>query len=707
MRSILRIFFLWQVLLILPLAAGLSHDYPPTPIEPVTDRLHGIDVVDPFRWLENGSDPKVIEWTAQQNRLTRAYLDAAQNRCSVNERMASLCQRETCLFVDVPLSPRRFIWRKQAGQEHSVLLWDEEVEIPLIDPNRWPEGTELQYATPSLDGTYVAYGVANQGDESPVIRILHVESGEHLSDTAKGRSQGWLCDRVWWLPDNSGFYYTAIDTLEHQSYPTSVVYFHRLGTSGVEDTLVFGQGAYSDCILDIQLSDSGRWILFSHACSCGISKLYLQSVEQPESEKILLAVGGSDLSLAATFAGDDIVLVTDQKAPRFKAYLIDPTKPQQSCWQELIPECGQTLLNVKAVAGRYYAEYLSNASTVIKIFGSCGECLRTIDLPAMGTASVDGLWNKPDIWIDFTSFAQPKTRYRYDMEADTLLPLVDDREIVDPSRYHVEQVWYPSKDGTLISMFLIRDLTCASKGTRPVLLSGYGGFGVPITPCFKSSYLPFVEAGGLVAIPNLRGGGEYGRTWHQQGIKEKKQNVFDDFIASAEWLIAAGITTPQRLAISGRSNGGLLVGAAMTQRPDLFRAVLCEVPLLDMVRYHQFGFSNIWSGEYGSADNKDQFPYLINYSPYHCVKDGVSYPAVLVRGASRDARTDALHARKMVARLQVAEPHGLPKFLLVDEGAGHLGGPTLSQTIAQNVESLVFIMDQLGMVYPIQRSDDE
>ncbi len=683
--------------------AEIPFCYPVTPKDLVVDQLHGTDVVDPYRWLENADDTKVMEWTADQNQLTNCYLDSLLEESWVLKRLEGLARCEHYTFQDVAVGERRFVWWQKVGEEQRVLYWQEEPTAPLVtllNPNAWEGNKKLDFAIPSADGHYVAYGVSTAGDECCEIKIIHVDDGQVLPDNFRGRRQGWFGGAVSWLPDNSGLYYTALpeigEVANHEAEYWTAVYLHHLGTTKEEDKTVFAHPTVRECIHLAQVSQDGQWVVFQR--SLGLrDELYLQRLDDPTSNLVPLAVGFS-ASYSVSFAGSDIVLVTDLHAANREAYLVDPNHPERDNWKLLLPADSDPLLNVQGIGGRFYAQYLHNAHTIVHVFDADGQWQHVIPLESMGTAYVSGLWHKPDVWVDFASFAHPRSRYSYDC-CDKTLTLQDfSNAFVSVPRFHVEQQWYPSKDGTLISMFLIYDQAVSEGQTRPALLTGYGGFGIPVTPDFSSFYVPFLEAGGLVAIPNLRGGGEYGETWHRQGMLDKKQNVFDDFIAAAEWLIDKGYTTPDTLAIRGRSNGGLLVGAAMTQRPELFRAVLCEVPLLDMVRYHKFGFSNLWAGEYGNADNKEQFRYLLRYSPYHCVVDDIRYPAILVRGAENDSRTDALHARKMIAKLQAADPHGYAKLLLIEKNSGHLGGNTVAEQVRQRAEALVFVMDQLGML---------
>jgi prolyl oligopeptidase len=380
----------------------------------------------------------------------------------------------------------------------------------------------------------------------------------------------------------------------------------------------------------------------------------------------------------------------------------DVTKPERHHWQVLVSERKRSKINCfDIIEGRLYVDRLENASTRIEIYDLRGNYIKDVPLPGIGSASVCGFQEtKPGVHLTFTSFFHPSETFEYHFETDTLKSIHRRPLEVDISCYETKQVWITSKDGTKVSMFLLHHKDLVRDGNQPTYLTGYGGFDLCETPAFSSINITWLEAGGIVAIPNLRGGGEYGKEWHEGGMKGNKQNVFDDFIAAAEYLIVEGYTNPSQLAIAGGSNGGLLVGAAMTQRPELFRAVLCEVPLLDMINYHKWGLANIWSTEYGSSEDPEEFRYLLNYSPYHNVWDGTHYPATLITASENDSRVDPCHASKMVARLQKANASNHPIMLYRTASAGHVCGTTLTQDIQQTAHAFSFLMDQLSMKIP-------
>jgi len=425
------------------------------------------------------------------------------------------------------------------------------------------------------------------------------------------------------------------------------------------------------------------------------TEVFIQPVDRSSPMKPV--VTGMDAQYSVDEYDGRLFITTDKDAPLYKVFTAPADRPGRENWKEFLPEAADKLEYLSFVGGRLYAVYSHNVCTLVKVYDKEGRFIRELSLPTLGSASVWGYDSKPDVWVSFSSFTYPSTVFKYLYDKNELKlyhrPPID----VDVSGYAVDQVWYASGDGTKIPMFLIHRKDLQKNGVNPVMLTGYGGFNISESPYFSTVYTVWLEAGGMVALPNLRGGGEFGKTWHEAGMKEKKQNVFDDFLAAAQWLIANKYTTPARLAIEGGSNGGLLVGAALVQRPDLFRAVSCGVPLLDMVRYHKFGMANEWAEEYGNADDAGAFKWLYAYSPYHHVKDGTAYPAVLLTGSEDDARVDPMHARKMAARLQAASPGGRPVLLIVQQASGHGGGTTLTTLIGQTADSYAFLMHEVGM----------
>jgi prolyl oligopeptidase len=683
-------------------ALGRPGAYPSTPRAPVADTLHGTVIVDDYRWLEDGADPRVVAWTKAQNRLSRAQLDALPQRSYLVRRYNELWRYDDeGVPQEMVEGDRVFRWTKKWNAEKWVFEMRADASAPyevLIDPNTWPANDQLADAGPSRDGRLVAFGRAHGGDENPKVRVLEVATGRVLPDTLQGRKQYV----TGWLPDGSGLYYTANPTAGSvppgEEYYWPSVYLHRLGTPGSTDRKVFGDEKVKELFHSIDVSVDGRYEFF-YRSRFSFNEVFFRPVGSDAAPTPLAT--GFDASYGAWTIGDRIFILTNSGAPRFQVFVTDPAHPDRKDWRVFLPEDPKARLEtVSATAGRFYAVYEENAHTVIRVYDPEGRYLRDLALPGIGSAGVSGLWSKSNVWVTYESFTEPSTIFRYDFDADRLDLYHATPLKLDTTPYTTEQVWYPSKDGTQVSMFLVGRKDRARDGSNPTLLTGYGGFDASMTPYFSTTYIVWLQAGGMIAIPNLRGGGEYGREWHEAGKREKKQNVFDDFLAAADWLIAQGYTRPGKLVIEGGSNGGLLVGAALVQRPELFRAVVCQVPLLDMVRYQKFGLANIWSEEYGSSDDPAQFRYLYAYSPYHHVVDGTRYPAILFTASENDARVDPMHARKMTARLQVAGRGGGPVLLEVHPASGHGGGTTLSTKIQQTADTWAFLMDALGMAAP-------
>lgn len=683
--------------------AGQQHQrYPETTQIPCTDHYHGTEVVDCYQWLEDGNDPLVQKWVQEQNVFTLSKLKSLPQHRWLFQKLNALSRHDEMTFHEVLIGDRRFIWSRKANEERRVVSYQDlssQQPIILLNSNEWVAET-LEFATPSRDGTYLVFAKAKGGDENPVIQIMEVETKKILPDTLKGSKQGWPERTVAWLPDNTGFFYAANPlpgevTTGEENYWNSV-YFHRLGTLENEDIKVFSDPACKEHFHYADVSEDGKWVVFTRSRMGNATQIYLSPIDQWQTFKKPVTTT-FDAAYRAFIVEDKLLVLTNKDAPNYKLYVSDLETPSQENWKELIPEKDDRLMDVSAIGGRLYLHYLHHASSLLQSYDLEGKCLSDISLPSIGSASVEGYWSKPSVWLDFSSFIYPSTRFLYQPETQQLELVHTIKIPFSVDDYTLKQIWYPSKDGTLISMFLLHHRDLEKNGKQAVLLTGYGGFDISITPTFSEGLAVFLEAGGMVAIPNLRGGGEYGRAWHEAGMKHNKQNVFDDFIAAAEWLNNQGYTNPSKIGIRGGSNGGLLVGAALTQRPELFQVAICEVPLLDMLRYHRFGFANIWSDEYGNADDPEQFQYLYRYSPYHCIRDKAVYPATLVVGAENDSRVDPLHARKMVARLQTVDPEGGPHLLFTIKESGHTGATTVTAKLEQRALILAFLLNQIDL----------
>jgi prolyl oligopeptidase len=674
--------------------------YPPGLKSDVVDTIFGIPVPDPYRPLEDYQDGGVQAWLAAEEKISRDFLDRLPQRKGLTERLTELRRYDDestpnpvlygdrLFYSGIKKDWERWAFYTKADEKSNGVL--------LLDPNQWGENT-LEGTVPSPDGKYLAYGVSEPGKEDPRIKIMEVATGKLLADSLRGRRQGGIS----WRPDNSGFYYTSNpfkgEVPEGEEEYWDAVYFHQLGAPAADDKKIFYHDQVKEYSHYVYLSEDGKYVFYYRGIFYK-NEVYFRKLEGPDI--LIPIVTDFDAQYSVSEIEGMLIIQTDKDAPKGIVYVTDADQPARENWHVLIPESEDKLEYISAVAGNLYAVYTHNAHTLIKIFTRDGKYVRDMHLPTLGSASVWGYWSKPDVWVHFTSFTYPGTTFKYDLARNELVLFHKPPIQVDSTLYNTEQVWYESRDGTKVPMFLVHKKNQPRDGRQAVYLTGYGGFNISEEPYFSSGYTTWLEAGGVVAIPNLRGGGEFGQAWHKAGMFEKKQNVFDDFIAAAEWLIKNQYTSPDRLAISGGSNGGLLMGAALTQRPDLFRAVLCSVPLLDMIRYQKFGYANIWAEEYGSADNPEQFPYLLKYSPYHNVRPGVKYPSVLFIASDNDARCYPLHAMKMAARLQEADPRGRPILLLVQKKSGHGGGTTISESIGQQVDNLAYLMDNVGLMPP-------
>jgi prolyl oligopeptidase len=675
-------------------------EYPSTPTSDVADVLHGEAIPDPYRWLEEGESPATREWTDRQNALTEAYLAAAPGREAIRRRLGELLAIGA-LGVPTPVRGRYFYQRRDGRQNQPVLYMRQGVageDRVVIDPNALdPAGTTaLDWYYPSEDGRLLAYGLSEDGSEQSVLHLLDVDRGAALADRIPGTRSADLA----WLPDGSGFYYTrypgAGQVPEGEEHYHRSVYFHPLGADPAADPLVF-KPEQKEHWPGVSLSPDGRWVLIGVARTFDQTDIYLLDRSS----------GGGPVpvakDLAASFDGElahgRLFLRTNLDAPTYRLYAVDPERPARAGWREIVAASPDAVLEGVRVAGGTLAlSYLERAASRLRLTDLDGRSPREVPLPTLGSLMGTGAeWDGGELFFGFSSYAVPPSVYRMDLETGATALWRRVEADVDPDRFSVSQVAVESRDGTPVTMFLVHRTGLARNGGNPVYLTGYGGFNISMTPAFSRSLLLWLEHGGVVAIPNLRGGGEYGEDWHQQGMLGRKQNSFDDFIAAAEWLIAERYTRPERLAVAGGSNGGLLMGAVLTQRPDLFRAVVIQVPLLDMLRYHRFLIARLWIPEYGSADDPEQFRWLRAYSPYHHVRDGVAYPAVLLATAESDSRVDPLHARKMAARLQAATASGRPVLLRLEARAGHGAGKPLSKVLDELTDTWTFVFSELGV----------
>ncbi|MEK7415456.1 MAG: prolyl oligopeptidase family serine peptidase, partial [Planctomycetota bacterium] len=666
---------------------------PVTKINPVTDVLHGVAVVDPYRWLEGDNvnaqvqgqvTPEVSAWTAAQNAYTRSVVDNVPGRAQVEARLRVLMETSS---VSMPIvRSNRYFYTKREGHQNQAVLYGREgvhgEPRTLLDPVTLdPTGlTTLAWSSPSEDGKLLAYGTYRRGDEITTLHILDVETGV-TSPLAIPNRVNWAS----WLPDGSGFVYK---NLKNPTNPYSgQVLFHAMDTDMSSDKLLFRQFTKEENEKlattwgpSGNLSRDGHWLILNYSVNTKSSDCWLvdfdafRSSGTMERREVTVGVEGA---VSATVRGGMVYMHTTKGAPRGRLAVARVEQPGYQYWTDLVAERSDAVMtDVDFGQDAFVVTWSQNASNTIEVFDYSGTSRGLMTLPGIGSAAVSANAMSNEAFVYFQSFNVPVTIYRADLSQPVVQLDIWERPAVpvDPTIAEVEQVWYPSKDGTQISMFLAHRKGQTLTSQMPTILTGYGGFGLSETPRFSAVQFQWFEAGGMIAIPNLRGGGEYGDAWHEAGMLAQKQNVFDDFIAAAEWLIAKGYTNSDHLAIVGGSNGGLLTGAVTTQRPELFRAAIVAVPLLDMLRYQQFSMARYWVPEYGSAENAEQFRYLMAYSPYHHVQKGARYPAVFLTAGEHDSRVHAMHARKMAARLQAAtasDPGERPILLWVDQDAGH------------------------------------
>ena len=665
---------------------------PIAPVRPATDGYFGTKVIDPYRWLEDRKSPETQAWIEAENKYTQSLLAALPGRERLKQRLTELNKIDT---ISLPLERRGryFFSERLASQELFVIHMREGLkgeDQVLIDPHPMSPDhtTSVDLMAVSTDGTLLAYGVRRGGEDEKTVNVFNVDTRKDLPDRLpRGRYFS-----VSFKPDKSGFYYARHETQGPR------VYYHALGTDPGRDSELFGEGYGPNKIILADLSEDGRYLLLHvlHGSAADKTEIYFQDVAGHGPIRPL--VNDIAARFFGTAGGDQLFMRSNWKAAHGRVFAVDLNNPGRDRWREIVPETDAVIEDLSLAGGKLVVNYTRNVSSQVRVFDPSGERVRDITLPAVGSVGgFMGRWESREAFYAFSSYATPMTIYRYDVGEGNQDVWARLKVPVDSNRLEVKQVWYASKDKTRIPMFLVHGKGMRLDGSRPTLLTGYGGFNSSYTPWFTPTAVLWAEHGGVYAVANLRGGGEFGEEWHKAGMLGKKQNVFDDFIAAAEWLVQNSYTSPSKLAIQGRSNGGLLVGAALTQRPDLFGAVACGYPLLDMLRYHKFLVAQFWVSEYGSADDPAQFEYLYAYSPYHHVGLGTKYPAVLFVTGDSDTRVDPLHARKTAALLQSATGSGRPVALRYETKAGHSGGLPLSKEIEEMTDEQVFLFWQLGV----------
>jgi prolyl oligopeptidase len=686
-------------------APSVTSGPPKAKVAPVEDTVQGHKIVDRYRYLENASDPDTKLYVEEELSYTRAILDPLPGRDKINARLTQLLEIGT---IGTPQIGGKYYFytRRDGGQDQPVLYVREGVngqDRVLVDVNKMSADSTLAldwwYATD--DGKYMAYGTSLSGSEQSTLHVIDSATGKLLPDTIERTSAVSLA----WKSDNSGFYYTRYpkkgDVPEGQEVYNRHIFYHAIGTDPAKDALIFGEGLDPELWPNVVLSEDDRWLLIEVGNGLTKIEMYLQDL-QSKMPPVKITAGKDFLYDAEIFQGK-LYITTNDDAPRYRVFVAEATNPKRENWKEIIPQTDAVLQGTGVTGGKLLAQYEHNATSELKLFGLDGRKLADVPLPAIGSVfGSSGKYDRDEIFFGFQSFTVPPSIYRVDLSnVKSALWAKVDAPSIDPSAYEVAQVWYSSKDGTKVPMFVVNKKGIEKNGKNPTLLTGYGGFNISMTPAFSRSMYLWLEHGGVYAVANLRGGAEFGEDWHRNGMLEKKQNVFDDFIAASEYLIAQKYTDKDHLAIQGGSNGGLLMGAMITQRPDLFRAVICAVPLLDMLRYQSFQIAKLWIPEYGSADDVKQFDFLYAYSPYHHVKPGVEYPAILFMTADSDSRVDPMHAKKMVALMQAEAKNGeskdRPILLRIETKAGHGQGKPVTKQVEESTDVYSFLFWQLGM----------
>ncbi|MBK8013648.1 MAG: S9 family peptidase [Deltaproteobacteria bacterium] len=685
--------------------------------EDVVETLHGVEVADPYRWLEDVNAPEVKAWVAAHDAKARNALAKLPGRSTYLKRLHALT------YIDSESPPvirnqRAFFSRKAATSEKPIYYWrsveaqrgerndernDERASAPkvLIDPLKLDASGAVSVSSviPSYDGRWVAYMEKESNRDESTLTVRSVDTNEVASND---RIPGQRYTEASWTPDNLGFFYTWLPS-DPNIPPNELmghgeIRYHRLGTDPAHDEIFRGPTHDPSRFMQAEVSSDGRYLFATISRGWAEQDVYVMALFEKARTWRPLAVGTKALYQIRAYR-DIFYVATNEGAARWQIYAVRPEKLERKAWRRIIPEDRvRALDSFSILGGHLVVNYWKNAASEIAIFALSGKPRHVLGLPSLGTASpLLGEEEADEAYFSFTSFTFPEEIYRASIRSGRIERVFKSDAPIDPSPFVVEQKFFPSKDGTSVPMFLVHRADLKTDGTTPTILYGYGGFNIPLTPRFSALIYAFVEEGGLYAMPNLRGGGEFGEDWHRAGMLDKKQNVFDDFLKAADWLAEQRYTSPEHLAVMGRSNGGLLVGAAMTQGPSKMAAVVCGVPLLDMVRYPKFGIGPAWIPEYGDPEKPDDFAWLYAYSPYHHVIPGTDYPALLLLSADTDDRVDPMHARKFYAAIQSAtrDPSAKDLLLRVERESGHGGADLRAKSIEENADVLAFLRSVL------------
>ncbi len=673
--------------------AKIPVSYPETRTSDQVDDYHGTAVPDPYRWLEIDTAAEVESWVTTQNEVTFGYLEQIDFRDEIKERLTNLLNYPR-LSSPFRAGDYYFFLKNDGLQNQSVIYFqnglDGEPEV-FIDPNTWSEEgtTAINLMGFSQDDRYVAFSIAQAGSDWRQIRVMEVATKTELSDrldwvkfsTATWHEDGFFYSRY---PEPAKGQEYSADNLYHS------IFYHKLGTDQSEDQLVYRDEENPEINHYGGVSEDGRYLIMYAAPGTDGYATYYKDLEE-DGDFVQLFDGYSNKNSVIHNIGTRMLVLTDIEAPKYRLIEVDVNNPAPENWKTIIPESDDLLQGASTGGGYLYANYLEKATDRYYRYNYDGSDKQEIALPGTGTAS--GLGGEEDdeiLFYNFTSFIYPPTIFKYNVVTGQSEPFYKTELQFDPDEYEEKQVFYPSKDGTLVSMFIVHKKGLEMDGSNPTYLYGYGGFNISLTPGFKATLLVLLENDGVYAVPNLRGGGEYGEEWHQGGMLHNKQNVFDDFIAAAEYLIEEGYTSSEKLAISGGSNGGLLVGACMTQRPDLFAVAFPAVGVMDMLRYHEFTIGSAWIPEYGSSADPEHFQNLLGYSPLHNLEEGVSYPATMVTTADHDDRVVPAHSFKFAAQLQASHQGENPVLIRIETDAGHGAGKPIGKIIDEQADRWSF-----------------
>ena len=677
-------------------------NYPQSKTVDQTDDYHGVKVADPYRWLENSDSEETRAWVEAQIKVTNAYLNQIPERAKIKARLTELWNYEK-FSAPFKRGNYYFYYKNDGLQNQSVLYIADSINDAgrvLLDPNKLSkDGTvSLNGTSFTDDGKLMAYGLASAGSDRTEWHVMDVATGKDLADVLKPNRQGGIS----WTKDGKGFFYSRFPetsqstALRAQTF-NQKFYFHKLGTPQSEDVLIYERPDNKELFIGGRVTQDGDWLIVSLGKGTAPQNMvYYKNLKTDSAITPLI----DNLDASYGFIGNDdskFYFQTDKDATRAKIVMVD-VNAKDKVWKEVVPQAKETMSGVSFINNQFVVNYLKDAYTQIRIYDLNGKLVRSVDLPGIGSAGgFGGKRFDTETFYTFSSYATPPTIFRYDLKTGKSEVFKQAKVAFNSSDYEVKQIFYNSKDGTRVPMFIVHKKGLILDGSNPTLLYGYGGFNVSQTPGFSVSRLVWLEMGGVFAVANLRGGAEYGEEWHKAGTKLQKQNVFDDFIGAAEWLIANKYTQPKKLAIQGGSNGGLLVGATLNQRPDLFGAALPAVGVMDMLRFTEFTIGWAWTSDYGSPKNPDEFKAIYAYSPLHNIKPGTKYPATLVTTADHDDRVFPAHSFKYAAALQAAQAGDAPVLIRIETKAGHGAGKPTAKVIEEQADIYGFLMKNLGM----------